>query len=257
AAADGRLALTDDADATPRPAQASFTVRRVNDYDLQIQHNEALELAVEHLGVQRTRADTLFHGTLGKELVYIVPFDHPATILDLQGVVDEVERRPGEERDVVVVGLGRELSTVAWLATYNQHRPVNRMRVIDLRTDEKHGRFFEHAPASARVTFERADGRLRIRVDDVLSPSILERLAGQEGILTPHIDDWRAMVDSIAIDTAYDGEVFDVDLIDIPARRSDLVDGAYDLEAPTDDRPAAVRITDMLGEEILVVESRA
>jgi hypothetical protein len=65
------------------------------------------------------------------------------------------------------------------------------------------------------------------------------------------------MVDSVAIDTAYDGEVFDVDVIDIPARRSDVVDGKYDLEAPEGVKPAAVRITDLLGEEILVVEDRA
>jgi len=251
-----QLTLDDDAETPPRPAQTSFTVRRVNDYDLQIQHNEALELAVEHLGVQRTRADTFFHGTLGRDLVYIVPFDHPATMLDLEAVVREVEARPGEERDVVVVGLGRELSTVAWLERHNRHAPVNRIGLIDLRTDEKHGRFFEHHPASAQVSFERADGRVRVRVEDVISPSILERLAGQEGILTPRVEDWRSMVDSVAVDTAYDGEVFDVDLIDIPERRSDVVGGTYDLAAPAGDLPAAVRITDMLGEEMLIVESR-
>lgn len=59
------------------------------------------------------------------------------------------------------------------------------------------------------------------------------------------------MVDSVAIDTAYD-----VDVIDIPERRSDVVGGTYDLDAPPGDRSAAVRITDMLGEEILVVEDR-
>jgi len=257
ASAGEQLTLDDGTATPPRPAQASFTVRRVNDYDLQIQHNEAVELAVEHLGVQRTRADTFFHGTLGRELVYIVPFDHPATVLDLEAVVAELEARPGEERDVVVVGLGREISTVAWLERHNRHRPVNRVRLIDLRTDEKHGRFFEHRPASARVTFERADGRLRVRVDDVLSPSILERLAAQEGILQPRIEDWRSMVDSIAIDAAYDGEAFDVDQIDIPERRADVVAGSYELPAGDGSLPAAVRITDMLGEEILVVEERA
>ncbi len=107
------------------------------------------------------------------------------------------------------------------------------------------------------MSFGRADGRLRVRVDDVISPSILERLAGQEGVLAPQIDDWRAMVDSVAIDTAYDGTVFDVDHIDIPERRTDLVAGTYELDAPDGDRPAAVRITDMLGEEILVLEERA
>lgn len=105
------------------------------------------------------------------------------------------------------------------------------------------------------MSFERADGRLQVRVDDVISPSILERLSGQEGILTARVDGWRAMVDSVAIDTAYDGQVFDVDVIDIPGP-ADVVDGTYDLEAPGGDSPAAVRITDMLGEEILVVEVR-
>ncbi len=90
----------------PKPAQLAFSVHRVNDYDLQIQHNEAVELAVAHLGVARTRADTFFQGTLGRELVYIVPFDHPATPLDLQAVEAELRARPGEERDVVVVALG-------------------------------------------------------------------------------------------------------------------------------------------------------
>ncbi|MGK2852309.1 MAG: hypothetical protein ACSLFN_15565 [Candidatus Limnocylindrales bacterium] len=52
------------------------------------------------------------------------------------------------------------------------------------------------------------------------------------------------------------GRPIDVDLVDVPARRIDLVDGTYDLEAPEGDAPAAVRITDMLGEEILVVEPR-
>ena len=84
----------------------------------------------------------------------------------------------------------------------------------------------------------------------------MEQLAGQEGVLAPQIEDWRWVVDSVAIDSAYDGAVFDVDSIDVPERRADLVDGPYELDPPAGDRPAAVRITDMLGEEILVVEDR-
>ncbi len=254
----GQLTMEAAEDAPPKPVQTSFSVHRVNDYDLQIQHNEAVELAIEHLGISRTRTDAFFTGTLGKELAYVVPFDHPTTVLDLQAVARELDARPTVELDVVVVGLGLELATQGWLENHNRHRPVNKVRVIDLRTDPKHGRFFEHRPATARVSFERADGRIRVRIDDCLSPSILERLSGEQGILAPSIADWRSMVDSVAIDTAYDGEVFDIELIDIPARRSDLVEGSYDLATPAlhADRPAAVRITDMLGEEILVVEDR-
>ncbi len=50
--------MDDEADAAPLPAQLSFAVYRVNDYDLQIQHNEAVNLAVEHLGIERLRTDS-------------------------------------------------------------------------------------------------------------------------------------------------------------------------------------------------------
>ena len=258
AGAGEQLTLADgEAAAPPKPAQLAFSVHRVNDYDLQIQHNEAVELAVQHLGVARTRADTFFQGTLGRELVYIVPFDHPATPLDLQAVEAELRARPGEDRDVVVVALGRELSTQGWLDTWNRHQPVNRLRLVDLRTDPRHGRFFEHRPAEARVSFERAGDRVSVTIDDVLSPSILERLAGQEGILQPRVDGWRAMVDTVAIDPSYDGSVFEVGMLDVPARKRDLVEGTYEVAVDAaSSEPVAVRITDMLGEEILVVEPR-
>ena len=106
-----QLTIENDPEPPPKPAQASLTVHRVNDYDLQIQHNEAVQLAVEHMGISPTRADGFFTGTLGKELAYVVPFDHPTTVLDLQAVARELEARPGVESDVVVVGLGLELST--------------------------------------------------------------------------------------------------------------------------------------------------
>ena len=264
--------LADDDGAPPPPAQLSFTTWRVNDYDLAIQHNEAVNLACEHLGVERTKTDPFFDGTLGKRLVKIVPFNHPATVLDLQDAARELESRPGEERDAVLVALGREVRTVDWLADYNRHRPINRLEVIELRSDPKYGKFFEHRPASARVRLalepppdadappNRLDGPVRARVviEDFISPSILERLSQTDGVLAPQITDWRSMVDSVMIDTAHDGEVFNVVVADIPERRTDLVAGEYLVElpweAPCD--PVAVKITDMLGEEVLVVLDR-
>ena len=93
------------------PPSTAFAVYRVNDYDLQIQHNEAVELACEHIGVTRNRSDAFFDGTLGKRLVKIVPFGHPVTPLDLEEVKRELAARPDEDRDVVVVCLGKELAT--------------------------------------------------------------------------------------------------------------------------------------------------
>ena len=56
----------------------------------------------------------------------------------------------------------------------------------------------------------------------------------------------------IDIDILNDGQVFNVALSDVPERKSDLVSGHYELSAPGGPTTVAVKITDMLGEEVLV-----
>ena len=233
------------------PAQLSFAVYRVNDYDLQVQHNEAVNLAVEYIGIQRTKTDTFFDGTLGKRLVKIVPFNHPLTPLDLQILKDEIKNRE-DERNIVVVCLGQEMAVALWLEEYNKHRPINKIEVIELRTDQKYGKFFVHQPAQAQVHIERQDGNIIVEIEDFISPTIVERLEIDTPLFKAQIPDWRAMVDVVMIDTAYDGEVFNIALSDVPQRKSDLVGGHYELPAPDGSTTVAVKIIDMLGEEVLV-----
>ncbi len=61
------------------------------------------------------------------------------------------------------------------------------------------------------------------------------------------------MVDSVMVDTSYDGESFEIVVADIPERKTDLVGGTYELDLPAGSTAVAVRMTDMLGEEVLVV----
>lgn len=63
------------------------------------------------------------------------------------------------------------------------------------------------------------------------------------------------MVDSVMIDTAFDGVVFNVAHADVPARKTDFVVGEYELDAPNGEASVAVKITDMLGEEVLVTQA--
>jgi adenine-specific DNA-methyltransferase len=239
----------------PAPAQLGFTVWSVNDYDLQIQHNEAVALACEHIGVQRTRSDSFFDGTLGDKLVKIVPFNHPLTPLDLEAVRGELDARPDDDRQIVMVCLGIEHAARHWLEDWNRLRKgknaANRIDFIELRTDPKYGRFIQHQPVQARVTISRVKGRVRVTIEDFISPAILERLREQAGVVTPQIKDWRWLVDSIAIDPAYDEQVFSPRISDIPERKADMVNGTYEFDAPPSSL-IAVRVTDMLGEEVLV-----
>lgn len=255
ALADNKQAkLVEDENAAPVPAQLGFNTYRVNDYDLQIQHNEAVELACEHIGITRTRADGYFDGTLGNRLVKIVPLNHPLTPMDLEDLRQELHRRPEEERDITLVCLGMELAARAWIEDYNRARPINKLHVIELRTDRKYGGFMTHEPLGASISVERDKDTLRVTVNDVFSPSILQRLNMEQGVFRAQIDDWRAVVDCILIDTDYDGTVFNVALTDIPARKQDLVEGSYELPAPRKGATVAVKVIDMLGEEVIVTE---
>lgn len=240
------------------PSQTSFTIWRVNDYDLEIQHNEAVNLACEHIGIERMRTAAYFDGTYGKSLVKIVPFGHPLTPLDLEELRRELEARPDEDRPITAVCLGMELAAKAWVEDWNRLRKgkdaVNKINVIELRTDPKYGKFMKHEPSRSRVKISRKKDVITIEIEDFISPSIIERLSQQAGIAKPKIDDWRAMVDCVMIDTAYNGTVFNVALSDVPEKKTDFVKGIYELPAPNSDATIAVKIIDMLGEEVLTVK---
>jgi DNA modification methylase len=247
----------EESDAVP-PASPSFQVHRVNDYDLAIQHNEAVALACEHIGVVRTKTDAYFDGTQGKRLVKIIPFQHPLSPADLEQLKNELAARANEERDILLVCLGKELACDAWLTDWSRLRKrgdvPNKIEVIELRTDPKYGKFLTHNPASAKVSVKRKKGELHITIDDFASPAIIERLESQDGqLFTAHITDWRFMVDSVMIDPAYDGKVFQIALTDLPERKADLVSGSYVLPAPDGETVVAIKITDMLGEEVLAI----
>jgi hypothetical protein len=259
--------LADEAAAAPAPAQLAFTVHRVNDYDLAIQHNELAALVGQQLGIARLPTDGFFDGTLGVNLVKIVPFDHAVGPLDLEAIKEELLRRPDDPRGVMVVALGKQLAADAWLAEWNQYRAVaklgednrpvefvNTIEIIDLRTDARHGGFIAHQPASADVTIAREGGEIRVTINAVISPTIAQRLQLDLPLFQAKITDWRAVVNSVEIDTNYDGAVFTIALSDIPERKSDLVAGDYTLPAPAAPTTVAVKITDMLGEEILVTK---
>ncbi|QSR86956.1 site-specific DNA-methyltransferase [Candidatus Methylacidiphilum infernorum] len=232
----------------------SFGIYKVNDYDLKLLHTDAINLTVEHIGIEQRKTDSFFDGTLGKELVKIIDFNHPLTLLDLQLLEDELKKRPEEERNIVLVCLGKELAVDAWIEEWNKKHPVNKVRVIELRTDKKYGKFLVHQPAVAKVKIERKVNKAVIDILDFVSPTIVERLNDPQSVFKVKIPDFRAMIDVVLIDTAYDGKIFHVVHSDVPEKKSDYVTGHYEVEIPKSNTTIAVKIIDMLGEEVLVTK---
>lgn len=248
------LPKTEETAAAPNPI-LSFRHYRINDYDLNIQHNEAFELALEYVGVTRKRTDSFFEGELGKRLVKVVPLNHPCTLLDIQAIETELKNRPDEDRDITMISLGKDSNVDKYLADYNKRNAVNKIDLIELRTDEKYGNFLIHQPAWADVKIRRIDGgKVSVKVDNFNSPTIIQRLKLDETIFRERVTDFRAMIDVLLVDTSYDGAVFNICYSDVPTKKTDLINGSYELPISPESKQVAVKIIDMLGEEVLIIE---
>lgn len=232
----------------------SFAHYKINDYDLQIQHNELKLLVYEHIGVKKLATDSFFDGTLGTELVKIIPFNHPLSLLDLQLVKTELEKRKDETRNIVLVSLGMEVKVKTAIDDYNKLRPVNKIRTIELRTDKKYGSFFVHKPAQADVEIKKTKDKGKVILKDFISPTIIQRLNIDSKLFQAQIKDFRSQIDVVLIDTDYNGEVFNICISDVPEKKKDFVKGEYEFAIKNKDSKIAVKIIDMLGEEVLIIE---
>jgi len=243
----------------------SFATYKVNNYDLQLLRTEAIELAVQHIGIQRTKTDSFFDGTLAKKLVKIIDFNHPFTLLDFQLIQDELKKRPNEDRNITVVCLGKELAIDPVVEEWNKKHPVNKIEVIELKTDKKYGNFLIHKPDEAKVKIKRKENKAVIEILDFISPTIIERLNIDNTLFKVKIPDFRSMIDCVLVDTNYDGKTFHIVYSDVPEKKNDLIKGKYELEIfPLDSKyltgqaknktTVAVKIIDMLGEEIIITE---
>jgi len=186
--------------------------------------------------------------------VKIVDFNHPLTLLDLQLLQDELKKRPSEDRDITVVCLGKELAVDPWIDEWNKKHPVNKISVIELKTDKKYGNFLIHKPPEAKLKIERKGTKANIEIEDFISPTIIERLNIDNKLFKVKVPDFRSMIDSVLIDTNFCGDTFHIVFSDVPEKKTDLVMGKYELEIPEEKTMIAVKIIDMLGEEVLIVE---
>ncbi len=214
-----------------------FAHFKVNDYDLRILRTEAIELAVEKLGIEKLN-DVFFDGKRGDALIRIIEFNHPLSLFDLTDIQEELKKRPEETRNIAIVCLGVREDSKAEIIRWNKKTPVNILEIIDL--NEK--KFMLHEPCKADIDFH--DNVLII--NNFFSPTIIKRLYHDKKLYTPEIKDFRAMIDCVLIDNDYNGKVFNIVYSDVPEKKKDLIQGKYNIDVKG---IVAIKIIDMLGEE--------
>ncbi len=113
---------------------------------------------------------------------------------------------------------------------------------------------FPDQPAQAEVKITKRGKKAAVEITDYISPSILAPMNIDRTLFDEQIDDFRAQIDCVLIDTNYNGKIFNIMESDLPRKKSDFVQGEYALTLPRADAKVAVKIVDMLGEELLVIQ---
>ena len=222
---------------------------RVNNYDA----NTDLEfrpIVMKKYGVETDRKDLFFDGTLDGTLVKVVNLSKPLTRLHVQLIKDELDSRPDEARNITVLCNGSEPGIQEELHAENRQRPINKILMRDVHMEGV--TTFE--PAQAEVDFKRKENSVTITISEYISPTILDRLDIDRTVFDEHIEDFRAQIDCILIDTDYTGEHFTIVESDVPEKKEDFVEGQYTVTLQRPDARVALKIIDMLGEETIIVE---
>ena len=224
-----------------------FIHYRVNNYDFAKQ-DELKKIIISKYGIQKDNGDLFFDGTVGGKLAKIVDLNRPLNRLDIQIIKDEIaNNRPDETRDIAVFCNGSEMGIIAELA--QKKNPINKIAVCDIYQDG----VITNQPAEADVQIAIKDKRTTVKIIDYISPAILARMEIDRTIFNEQIDDFRAQIDCVLIDTDYNGRHFNIAESDLPKKKTDLIKGEYALTLPRTGAKVAVKIVDMLGEEIIEV----
>ena len=224
-----------------------FIHYRVNNYDATKQ-GELKKIIVSKYGIQIDRRDLFFDGLLNGQLVKIIDLNKPLTWLDIQIIKDEIEKnRRDETRDIMVFCNGSEMEIISNLA--EEKKPINKIIVRDIQQDG----MITNQPAEAEVRITKKGRKVKVEILDYISPTILARMDIDRTIFDEKIDDFRAQIDCVLIDTDYNGNHFRIVESDRPEKRKDFINAEYELTLPRVGAKVAVKIVDMLGEEILEV----
>ena len=224
-----------------------FIHYRVNNYDF-VAQNGLEKIIISKYGIQKDNGDLFFDGIVGGKLAKIIDLHRPLNRLDIQIIKDEIaHNRPDETRDIAVFCNGSEMGIIAELA--EEKSPINKIAVCDIQRDG----VITNQPAEADVQIAITGKKATVKIIDYISPSILARMEIDRTIFNEQIDDFRAQIDCVLIDTDYNGRYFDIAKSDIPKKKTDLIKGEYALTLPRADAKVAVKIVDMLGEEVVEV----
>lgn len=224
-----------------------FELYNVNNYEIFKNPIQAKELLIEALEIDKL-SNSYFDGMKDGRKVKIMPINRIATKKDISDLITnldyksyekETETNPNKKVDeILLVCMGHDLDIKPH---FQNECPFNiDVEVYDI-LKEGSGIVFKRDSEAAIKINENT-----LTVSKFYPNTLLEKLR-QDGT---EVEDWRETVESIMIDTNYDGSVFEPSIVDIPDKK-ELVNGTYEL--PENTGTIAIKITDLLSESYFEV----
>lgn len=224
----------------------NFEVYNVNRYDVFRNPVQARELLIQALEIDPLESP-VFDGMKDGYKVKIMPVNRIATRADLNPLLSginyqELDRQmqasPGSYAErIMLVCMGHEPDLAASLKMDIGSQYRVDVKVVDILRDRKDLTFKYDSEADIAVE----NGELVIR--QFYPRNLLQKLS----ILDENVEDWRQLVETVAIDWNYNGDVLQPAVYDNPGK-NELVQGHYPV--PQDYGIIRVKITDLLSESL-------
>jgi site-specific DNA-methyltransferase (adenine-specific)/adenine-specific DNA-methyltransferase len=241
----------------------AFKIYNVNDYEIFKNELEAKEIVMETYSVTPIKR-SYFDGTLDNAFVKVMPINRVLNKLDIKLVLSEIEKNidsftvkkeskadePVYEEGVLIICSGMEIDVPDFIKRENNTGV--KVEVRDILTD-KEGFIFKQKP-EAEIEVKPKEKQANIEIKDFHSPILMRKLEieNEKVIKKEHqvkIEDFRQIIDSIAIDFDYNGELFNAEIMDLPSKK-ELIKTRYEWKYTDNGKyVVAVKIIDVLGEE--------
>lgn len=240
-----------------------FKVLNVNDYDVFKNEIEAKEIVMEMYGVEPVKR-TYFDGVLDKNFVKVMPLNRVLNKMDIRTLLKNVgdkldsftvktKSKAGEavyEEGVLVICSGMELDVLDFIKKEN--KTGVKIEVRDILTDKKN-LIFKKKP-EAKIDVKAKDKKLSVELKDFYSPILMRKLEieNEKVLKKDHkakVEDFKQIIDSVAIDVDYNGKLFNAEVMDLPEKK-EVIKAKYSWEYPKKGKyTVAIKVVDVLGEE--------
>jgi len=244
-----------------------FKIFNVNDYDVFKNELEAKGIIMDLYGIEPIKR-TYFDGLLDNNYVKVMPMNRVLNKLDIKNVIKNVSDKTSDftpkktskkdeetfEEGVLVICSGMELDALDYLKKENNTGV--KIEVRDILTN-KQNLVFKQKP-EAEIEAKQKDGKLSVKIKEFYSPILIRKLEieNEKALKKKEkakVEDFKQIIDSIAIDIDYDGKLFNAELTDIPSK-TDVVKCEYTYEyKKKGNYEVAIKIVDVLGEEYFEV----